>query len=51
MSLKIIVGGDSTDHGGKVISGSPLHENAYMVPTRQFGIIRIKNPHQRKFLI
>lgn len=26
MSLKIIVVGDSTDHGGKVISGSPLHD-------------------------
>jgi uncharacterized Zn-binding protein involved in type VI secretion len=25
MSLKIIVVGDATDHGGKVISGSPLH--------------------------
>ena len=26
MSLKIIVVGDATDHGGKVISGSPLHD-------------------------
>jgi uncharacterized Zn-binding protein involved in type VI secretion len=26
MPLKIIVIGDSTDHGGKVISGSPLHD-------------------------
>ena len=26
MSLKIIVVEDSTDHGGKVISGSPLHD-------------------------
>ena len=26
MTLKIIVVGDSTDHGGKVISGSPLHD-------------------------
>lgn len=26
MSLKIIVVGDSTEHGGKVISGSPLHD-------------------------
>jgi len=26
MPLKIIVVGDSTDHGGKVISGSPLHD-------------------------
>jgi uncharacterized Zn-binding protein involved in type VI secretion len=26
MSLKIIVVGDPTDHGGKVISGSPLHD-------------------------
>lgn len=25
MSLKIITVGDSTDHGGKVISGSPTH--------------------------
>lgn len=25
MLLKIIVVGDKTDHGGKVISGSPLH--------------------------
>jgi uncharacterized Zn-binding protein involved in type VI secretion len=25
MSMKIIVVGDATDHGGKVISGSPLH--------------------------
>ncbi|MGZ5198871.1 MAG: PAAR domain-containing protein [Telluria sp.] len=25
MPRKIIVVGDSTDHGGKVISGSPLH--------------------------
>ena len=51
MSLKIIVLGDSTDHSGKVISGSPLHENAYMVPTRQFGIMRIKSPQQREFSI
>ena len=26
MALKIIVVGDKTDHGGKVISGSPLHK-------------------------
>jgi uncharacterized Zn-binding protein involved in type VI secretion len=26
MSLKIITVGDSTDHGGKVISGSPTHD-------------------------
>jgi uncharacterized Zn-binding protein involved in type VI secretion len=26
MSLKIIVVGDSTNHGGKVISGSPTHQ-------------------------
>ena len=26
MSLKIIVVGDPTDHGGKVITGSPLHD-------------------------
>jgi uncharacterized Zn-binding protein involved in type VI secretion len=26
MSLKIVVVGDSTDHGGKVISGSPKHD-------------------------
>lgn len=26
MSLKIITVGDSTDHGGKVISGSPRHD-------------------------
>lgn len=26
MSLKIITVGDSTDHGGKVISGSPNHD-------------------------
>ncbi|MFS2025551.1 PAAR domain-containing protein [Massilia sp. GER05] len=26
MPLKIIVVGDSTDHGGKVISGSPSHD-------------------------
>lgn len=26
MSLKIIVVGDITDHGGRVISGSPLHD-------------------------
>lgn len=26
MPLKIIVVGDSTDHGGKVISGSPTHD-------------------------
>jgi len=26
MSLKFIVVGDSTDHGGKVISGSTLHD-------------------------
>lgn len=26
MSRKIITVGDSTDHGGKVISGSPLHD-------------------------
>ena len=26
MSLKIIVVGDSTDHGGKVINGSPVHD-------------------------
>ncbi|GGY34526.1 PAAR domain-containing protein [Pseudoduganella albidiflava] len=26
MSLEIITVGDSTDHGGKVISGSPTHD-------------------------
>jgi uncharacterized Zn-binding protein involved in type VI secretion len=26
MSFKIITVGDSTDHGGKVISGSPTHD-------------------------
>ena len=26
MSLKIITVGDSTDHGGKVIKGSPTHD-------------------------
>lgn len=26
MSLKIIIVGDGTDHGGKVISGSPTHD-------------------------
>jgi uncharacterized Zn-binding protein involved in type VI secretion len=26
MALKIIVLGDATDHGGKVISGSPVHD-------------------------
>lgn len=26
MSLKIITVGDDTDHGGKVISGSPTHD-------------------------
>lgn len=26
MPLKIIVVGDSTSHGGKVISGSPTHD-------------------------
>lgn len=26
MSLKIITVGDKTDHGGKVISGSPAHD-------------------------
>jgi len=26
MSLKIITVGDSTDHGGTVISGSPVHD-------------------------
>jgi len=26
MSLKIIVLGDGTDHGGKVIAGSPVHD-------------------------
>ena len=26
MLMKIIVVGDATDHGGKVISGSPLHD-------------------------
>lgn len=26
MSLKIITVGDATDHGGKVISGSPTHD-------------------------
>jgi uncharacterized Zn-binding protein involved in type VI secretion len=36
MWLKIIVVGDSTDHGGKVISGSPLH-NVDRKPIARLG--------------
>jgi hypothetical protein len=34
MSLKINAVGDSTDHGGKVISGSPLDE--YVIDKDKF---------------
>ena len=34
MALKMIVVGDDTDHGGKVISGSPLHKIAGMTIAR-----------------
>ena len=36
MSLKIIVVGDATDHGGKVISGSSLHTIAG-IPIARLG--------------
>ena len=43
MSLKIITVGDSTDHGGKVISGSPTHD----IGGKQSRTLMTKSPARR----